>query len=68
MLGKIDLVACVSLKRLILGDANMIDEMFHDQFANKALECKFNKDFKSNSNCIQILSQVSLLFKTTLLG
>lgn len=43
----------------------MTDEMLHDQFASKALECKFNKEFKSNSNCIQILCQVSLLFKTS---
>ena len=65
MLGKIDLVACVYLKRLILEDANMRDEMLHDQFASKALECKFSKEFKSNSNSIQILCQESLLFKTT---
>ena len=43
----------------------MTEEMFHDQFASKALECKLNKEFKSNSNFIQILCQVSLLFKTT---
>ena len=43
----------------------MTDEMFHDQFASKALECKFNKEIKSNSNCIQILCQISLLYKTT---
>ena len=43
----------------------MTDEMFLDQFASKALDCKFNKDFKLNSNCIQILGPVSLLFKTT---
>ena len=43
----------------------MTDEMLHDQFASKALECKLNKEFKSNSNCIQILCQVSLLFKTS---
>ena len=36
-----------------------------DQFASKELECKFNKEFKSNSNCIQILRKVSLLLKTT---
>ncbi|KAL4625843.1 hypothetical protein ACB092_05G054100 [Castanea dentata] len=30
---KIDLVACVFLKRLTLEDANMTDEMFQDQFA-----------------------------------
>lgn len=41
----------------------MTDEMLHDQFASKALECKFGKEFKSNSNCIQILCQESLLFK-----
>ena len=43
----------------------MTDEMLHDQLASKALECKFSKEFKSNSNCIQILCQESLLFKTT---
>ena len=43
----------------------MTDEMFLDQFASKALDCKFNKDFKLNSNCIQTLGPVSLLFKTT---
>ena len=39
----------------------MTDEMLHDQLASKALECKFSKDFKSNSNCIQIVSRIPLI-------
>ena len=44
----------------------MTDEMFHDQFASKALECKLNKEFKSKV-CLDIaylLKTENLLLKT----
>ena len=61
-----DWLGCLYIfKKINVGeDANMTYEMLHDQFASKAVECKFNKEFKSNSDCIQIFCQESLWFKT----
>ncbi|GMY34504.1 putative F-box/FBD/LRR-repeat protein At1g66290 [Fagus crenata] len=53
---KVDLVACVSLKRLTLEDANMTDGMFQDQFASLPLLEKLDLSKCNNLKNITISS------------